>query len=289
MVGEKRIHMLKQRIITGLVLLVIIFITLFFMPPPVFSCVLILVFSIAAWEWANFAEIENQFMRCLYAFSISVVIIYCTYFAQIVTGNVLVTIIRDIVGIGCTWWAIALLWVISYPASIVYWHYKIVKMLMGFLVLVPSAIGLIYLSILPVIGDWVFLYLVGIVVAADVGAYFVGKSFGKAKLAPLVSPGKSWAGFWGGLLSAIILAMIVSSKYVVFAALSPISLILVTFFTALASVLGDLVESMMKRERGIKDSSQLLPGHGGFMDRIDSITAAAPVFTLLMLLLQAQQ
>jgi phosphatidate cytidylyltransferase len=281
--------MLKQRIITGLVLLAIIFVTLFFMPSMVFSGALLVVFTIAAWEWANFSGITLQSLRFLYATCVSGVIFFLAYLANIGQVDVLDLVIRDIVGVGCTWWAISLLWLISYPVSVVYWNYKIVKMLMGVLVLVPSAIALIYLSSLPVVGDWVFLYLVGVVVAADVGAYFIGRTFGKSKLAPLVSPGKSWAGFWGGLLSSMIFAITVSAIFGNIAGLSSMALVIVTLFTALASVLGDLVESMMKRERGIKDSSQLLPGHGGFMDRIDSITAAAPVFTLLALLLQANQ
>lgn len=277
--------MLKQRIITGLIFLAIIFAVLFYAPPLILVGFLVLVCTVAGWEWANFAHITHPVLRILYAVAIAVVIGCLVYVTNLVTDQTLILPVRDILGAGCMWWAIALLWVMSYPASSIYWQYPFMKMLMGIFVLVPSAIALIYLVSLPA-GIWLFLYVVGIVVTADVGGYVFGRWLGKSKLAPLVSPGKSWAGFWGGLLSTLFYAAIVGSQYAV-AGLSFWSLLTVTGFAALASVLGDLLESMLKRERGIKDSSQLLPGHGGFMDRIDSITAAAPVFTLLVLLLQA--
>jgi phosphatidate cytidylyltransferase len=128
------------------------------------------------------------------------------------------------------------------------------------------------------------LYIFFVVWVADIGAYFAGRAFGKAKLAPRVSPGKSWAGVWGGLAAVALLAIAAS----LLAAAGPAEmmlLIVATLVTGFVSVLGDLLESMLKRFRGIKDSSQLLPGHGGIMDRIDSLTAAIPVFALIITLL----
>ncbi|SAJ28290.1 CDP-diglyceride synthase [Enterobacter cloacae] len=117
---------------------------------------------------------------------------------------------------------------------------------------------------------------------ADSGAYMFGKLFGKHKLAPKVSPGKTWQGFIGGLFTAAI----ISWGYGVWANLevAPSTLLVCSIFAALASVLGDLTESMFKREAGIKDSGHLIPGHGGILDRIDSLTAAVPVFACLLLL-----
>ena len=117
---------------------------------------------------------------------------------------------------------------------------------------------------------------------ADSGAYMFGKLFGKHKLAPKVSPGKTWQGFIGGLFTAAI----ISWGYGVWANLevAPSILLVCSIFAALASVLGDLTESMFKREAGIKDSGHLIPGHGGILDRIDSLTAAVPVFACLLLL-----
>ena len=117
---------------------------------------------------------------------------------------------------------------------------------------------------------------------ADFGAYMFGKMFGKHKLAPKVSPGKTWQGFFGGLLTAAV----ISWAYGVWAHLdvTPTVLLVCSVVAALASVLGDLTESMFKREAGIKDSGHLIPGHGGILDRIDSLTAAVPVFACLLLL-----
>ena len=126
------------------------------------------------------------------------------------------------------------------------------------------------------------LYIMILVWGADSGAYMFGKLFGKHKLAPKVSPGKTWQGFIGGLFTA----GIISWGYSAWANLdvSPSTLLLCSVIAALASVLGDLTESMFKREAGIKDSGHLIPGHGGILDRIDSLTAAVPVFACLLLL-----
>jgi phosphatidate cytidylyltransferase len=155
-------------------------------------------------------------------------------------------------------------------------------------VLVPAWVGLNYLRS----GEFKFaltdnnllliLYVFALVWVADIGAYFSGRKFGKAKLAPRVSPGKSWAGVWGGLAAVAVFSLVVSQAFGAGAGQS-FALIIVSVVTAAVSVLGDLFESMLKRFRGIKDSSGLLPGHGGIMDRIDSLTAAIPIFTLLVI------
>ena len=126
------------------------------------------------------------------------------------------------------------------------------------------------------------LYVMILVWGADSGAYMFGKMFGKHKLAPKVSPGKTWQGFFGGLLTAAV----ISWAYGMWAHLdvTPTVLLICSVVAALASVLGDLTESMFKREAGIKDSGHLIPGHGGILDRIDSLTAAVPVFACLLLL-----
>ena len=122
------------------------------------------------------------------------------------------------------------------------------------------------------------LYVLLMVWAADIGAYFSGKRFGKRKLAPRVSPGKSWEGVYGGLVATGLLA----TGYALAGLADWLPLLLVTLGVTAVSVLGDLLESMFKRQRQMKDSSHLLPGHGGVMDRIDSLTAAVPLFALLL-------
>lgn len=150
--------------------------------------------------------------------------------------------------------------------------------MMGFFVLFPTWRGLIDLQVLRH-GPLIVLYVMCLVWVADTGAYFAGRRWGTGtrKLAPTVSPGKSIAGLIGGLVLTLVLALWVSYDV----HLSPIQivyLIFLTLLTALASVLGDLLESMVKRYRGVKDSGAILPGHGGILDRIDSLTAALPVF-----------
>lgn len=131
-------------------------------------------------------------------------------------------------------------------------------------------------------GAWWLLYVMFLVWGADSGAYMFGKLFGKNKLAPKVSPGKTWEGFIGGLITSAL----ISWGFGLYAPLAvvPTTLLVCSIVAALVSVLGDLTESMFKREAGIKDSGHLIPGHGGILDRIDSLTAAVPVFACLMLL-----
>ena len=126
------------------------------------------------------------------------------------------------------------------------------------------------------------LYILLLVWAADIGAYFTGRAWGKSKLAPNVSPGKSWAGAWGGVSAAMILGVI-TSYLMGLNLVMTIQFLVITALTAFISIIGDLTESMFKRTRGIKDSSALLPGHGGVMDRIDSLLAAIPVFVFLLM------
>ncbi|MFN3237047.1 MAG: phosphatidate cytidylyltransferase, partial [Pseudomonadales bacterium] len=158
--------------------------------------------------------------------------------------------------------------------------------LIGILVLVPGFVALLVLKN-TANPDFLILLLFFLIWGADIGAYFTGRAFGKAKLAPEVSPGKSWEGFYGGLVIATLIgtAMFVwLGKPDLVSALGFIW-ILCLLLVIVVSVLGDLVMSMFKRHRGVKDSSNLLPGHGGVLDRIDSLLSAGPVFALLILLL----
>jgi phosphatidate cytidylyltransferase len=195
---------------------------------------------------------------------------------------------QGVLWLALLWWLVGFVLVASYPKGSDRWHSVPARGAMGLLVLVPAWVGLNYLRS----GEFNFaqtdnnllliLYVFLLVWVADIGAYFSGRKFGKAKLAPRVSPGKSWAGVWGGLAAVAVFSLVVSQALGAEAGQS-IALIIISVVTAAVSVLGDLFESMLKRFRGIKDSSGLLPGHGGIMDRIDSLTAAIPVFTLLVI------
>lgn len=271
--------MLKQRVITAIGLALLFLGALFFLSVTGFALAIAAVVLLASWEWANMAGLQAQWQRLLYVLGAAVMIALAGWYTQFLPSGILNEApARTLLLVACTWWAVALLWVQGYPSSSVLWAHPVVKILMGILVLVPTWLALVFLRGEPQ-GEWLILLVVLVVVCADIGAYFSGKTFGKRKLAPAVSPGKSWEGFWGGFICCLLLALAVGfgigGGWILLAIIAP---------TALASVLGDLLESMVKRQRGLKDSGQLLPGHGGILDRVDSITAAAPVFALAVLL-----
>lgn len=271
--------MLKQRIITALLLLLLIGGLVFLLPLSGFVVLALLVFGLAAWEWSQLAGFSETPHRLGYAV-VTVILLAVIVFFSGLPNDPQAGVLKVVLTIAGVWWALALLWVQSYPASSRLWESRPARSVIGWLVLVPCGIALIWLRVLgPHI--WLLLYLVALVAAADVGAYFSGKAFGKTKLAPTVSPGKSWAGVVGGLLSAVLLAGIVLWLFDL--PLSPLQWLIISALAALSSVLGDLLESMLKRHSGVKDSSNLLPGHGGVLDRMDGWTAAAPIFALALL------
>ena len=273
--------MLKQRVITAILLAVLFLGVLFYSPAALFSTFVLLAVLVAAWEWANLAGFSKGWQRLLYVLAIALLFLITAYKVGLGDGWAFDSeAVRAILLVACCWWALALLWVQGYPNSALLWGSRALRALMGILVLLPTAVALIYLRAQPA-GAWLILFVVAVVASADVGAYFSGKAFGKHKLAPAVSPGKSWEGFWGGLACSVVLAMVVG--YVQGGG-QWLLLLAMVVPTSLASVLGDLLESMVKRHRGLKDSSRLLPGHGGIMDRMDSLTAAAPVFAMALML-----
>ncbi len=186
-----------------------------------------------------------------------------------------------------SWWGLALLLVISYPKSAKFWSKNpLLQLLFAFSTLIPFIAGVLRLRLEhyphdPYHGLFLLLYVFILVWAADSGAYFSGRTFGKRKLAPKVSPGKSWEGVIGGLITALVLAFIFIhfSNNTLVGNRNITGFIILSVATVAISVLGDLTESMFKRESGVKDSSQLIPGHGGVLDRIDSLTAAVPFFS----------
>lgn len=271
--------MLKTRVITALILAPIAVGGIFFLPPVGFAIFTGLIIAIGGWEWANMAGLTAQAARCAYAAAIAL-ILYSLWHVHALS----------VLWLALLWWLVALVLVRAYPVLSDYWKAVPVRAILGLLVVVPAWVGLNHLRTGVVdfgqvtSGLLFILYVFFIVWVADIGAYFAGRAFGKAKLAPRVSPGKSWAGVWGGQVAVAVLA-IVASLLVGASLPQTLLLVVVSLVTGLVSVVGDLLESMFKRYRGIKDSSQLLPGHGGILDRIDSLTAAIPVFALLVTLL----
>ncbi len=273
--------MLRQRIITALVLISVLVVVVLFLPLLQLSVVFGAAVLVAAWEWSRMAGFQKLYARISYVVFIAVLLIasyiYCDF-----NRRVDVLSLKHILGLACLWWSIALLWIKGFPASAGLWATIPMRCMMGVLVLVPAWLSLILLFSYSQ-GKSLLLFLVLIVAAEDIGAYFVGRAWGRRKLALAVSPGKTWEGFYGGMLSCLLFGF-AAWHLADWQGLSLLALMAIITFTALAAVVGDLLESMMKRDCQIKDSGSLLPGHGGVMDRIDSLTAAAPVFTLGLIL-----
>lgn len=261
---------LRRRTLTAFALGPLVIAAVLWLPTPGFALFFTLVVLASAWEWCALAGIESRPWR---------------------VGYLLVLALA----MGALWlWPGLQLW--SFGLSVLWWGAQTRRLLLvqevgtvsgpepgllpvGLLVLVVPWAALIHLHAFPRLGPESVLALLILIWTADSLAYFVGRRWGRAKLAPAVSPGKTRAGVYGALAGAAVCGL-------VFAGVLGLdlghTLLLVTIcgLTAMISVVGDLYESLLKRRRGLKDSSQLLPGHGGLLDRIDSLTAAAPLFVL---------
>ncbi|MGY1445985.1 phosphatidate cytidylyltransferase [Pseudomonas chlororaphis] len=263
--------MLKQRIITALILLPIALCGFFLLEGSAFALFIGLVVTLGAWEWARLAGFEAQSTRIAYA----VVVAALLFLMQLLPG-----IAPWVLGAAVLWWGLATFLVLTYPRTREHWAGAAAKLVIGLLILLPAWQGLVFIKQQP-LGNWLIMAVMVLVWGADIGAYFSGKAFGKRKLAPQVSPGKSWEGVYGGLLLSLVITAVVG--LVVDWSVGQIILgLLGAAIVVFISVVGDLTESMFKRQAGIKDSSNLLPGHGGVLDRIDSLTAAIPVFAVLL-------
>ncbi len=268
--------MLKQRVVTAVILALFFLGALFFLPGWVFVVLIGSVLAVAAWEWANLSALKSSVSKFSYVVVVVLLSLACGYFSDWARSP---EVLKVLLLIACAWWAVALLWVQGYPSSAVIWGAVPVRLLMGILVLIPAWLGFSFLRQTDS-GAWLVLFVVLLVSAADIGAYFTGRAIGKRKLAPNVSPGKSWEGVIGGVVLAALLALSFNAFFQIG---SWYSLIFVAIPTAFVSVLGDLVESMMKRHCGVKDSGRILPGHGGVLDRVDGLVAAIPVCTLVFI------
>ena len=270
--------MFRQRVITAVIMAGIFFALLLNLSAVDFSLVIGLIVLVAGWEWSNLMKVTSVAGKTLFlsllALSQATASIWLGLFDSFDHQRA-----QQISLVAVALWAIIFLWVQGYPSSAILWSSRPILGVLGILVLTFTWVAVAAI-LHNVSGQWLLLLAILIVVLADVGGYFVGTLFGKHKLAPLVSPGKSWEGFAGGLLLQFVLVagLLWALPYIV----TPISLLILVIPVALYSVLGDLFESMVKRHSGVKDSSQLLPGHGGVLDRIDGIMAALPLFSLLL-------
>jgi len=263
--------MLKQRIITALWLLPLALGGFFLLHGGWFALFIGFIVCTGGWEWARLAGLEAQPQRLGYAGVVALLLLVLYQLPQL-AGLVLV--------LAVFWWLAAIGLVLGYPASSRAWRALSVRLAIGLLILLPAWQGLLLLKQWPQ-GNSLILAVMLLVWTADIGAYFSGRRFGRRKLAFQVSPGKSWEGLYGGLAGSLALTLLVG-LYRDWSARDLMLALLGAALVVLISVVGDLTESMFKRQSGIKDSSNLLPGHGGVLDRIDSLTAAVPVFAVLL-------
>lgn len=261
--------MLKQRLITALVLIVVSLWALFGAETLAWQAAIIFVAMIGAWEWAQFMRLDNRFMKSLFSLLVAFIIGLGVYFE-----------IHDwVVYLAATQLVIVVVAVTRYQLSAgqAGLNNSFVNGVVGLLFLVSFALSLIWLR--EEYSAWIVLFSMAMIWVMDSGAYFAGRRFGRHKLAVYVSPGKTWEGVLGGtllvgLVSALIWFVWGPSLY------SPglVVLVLITCLIAALSVYGDLFESLLKRQVNIKDSGKILPGHGGVLDRIDSLLVALPLF-----------
>ena len=258
--------MLKQRVLTALILVVVLLGVMLGLPPVATVWLVTLLVLVGAWEWAGFIRADSTLARVVFVVMVS---------ACLVAGWFYVLGTRwmwHVMLVATAWWFVAFLWVAVAPKRV----NPLAAAIAGLLALVPCWLALVFIALEfePAAG-WV-LFTLALVWAADTGAFFAGRYFGRVLLAPLVSPKKTWEGVIGGLVLAGVVAF-VGGRWLGAGGIPFISLCVAV---AAISVIGDLTESMLKRAAGLKDSGSLFPGHGGMLDRIDSVTAAAPVLLL---------
>ncbi|MFC4161545.1 phosphatidate cytidylyltransferase [Chitinimonas lacunae] len=265
--------MLKTRILTALALLPLVLLCLFVAPIWGWGAFVLLALSFGAWEWARLAQFNK---------------------------NETTVFVATFVGLGAAglWLPQAQMWQLPLAGlSLLFWlalvpawlwgkwtlRRKWTAALVGWLLLLAALLGSVWLRQLKS-GALGLLLVLGIAWVADIAAYFAGRRFGRRKLAPTISPGKSWEGVYGALLAVSVYALALHyAKAPLFSALTPWLLLPLVWVLTAVSVMGDLFESLLKRQAGLKDSSNLLPGHGGVLDRLDSLIALVPVTTAFLL------
>ena len=279
--------MLKQRLMTA-VMLVAGFLLLLFNLDPLWFCVAVVpVVMLAGWEWTNLNAIKTAASKFFYLSALLLSLAGGAFWLNLFNSVDSLESLdmhrgQQLMLLASILWAIIFLWVQGYPSSAIIWAAKPVLAVLGLLLLVATWLSIVLIIHQPQ-GQWLLLLAVAIVSLADIGGYVAGNLFGKHKLAPVVSPGKTWEGFFGGLSFQLILIAALMLFMPVGVSLTALLLLIIP--VSLYSVLGDLFESMLKRHQGVKDSSQILPGHGGILDRIDGLMAALPLFILLYLLM----
>ncbi len=262
--------MLKTRVVTALFLAAGLLAVLFLLPPGGAVAVFAAIVALAAWEWAGLLRMALR-LRWIYAILI-LIPCACLYAsgmpAQLMAGLCYLALIF--------WLLLVPLWLDrGWPL-----RNDFGGLMVGSMLLIPSWAAMVMLYSK---GPLLLLEAMALVWVADIAAYFAGRAWGRHKLAPLISPGKTWEGAAGALLAVLAYGIALGSASGQLSIAQPRGIAWAVAALALAtgvSILGDLFESMSKRQAGVKDSSQLLPGHGGVLDRIDSLTSTLPLLAM---------
>lgn len=275
--------MLKKRVITATILILFLVLVYLFSTPLIFTYIALGIVVLAAIEWTALAGFKTIWGRALAFLSLPFVGLCLFAFLHFLGldkiskfDTLKFAIAYSVLG----FWVLASLAVSIYPKGQWLYQSKIINLIVGLFVLLPTwaAASALFLEN----PRWL-LYPVVLVCLADTAAYFVGKKWGKHALAPAISPGKTWEGVAGALLSTVLVAAV--SYYFIFEIKVHFLIwLLFNLITVLFSIVGDLFESIYKRQQNLKDSGNLLPGHGGVLDRIDAMTAALPIFTAGLLM-----
>ncbi|MFC5741897.1 phosphatidate cytidylyltransferase [Dyella tabacisoli] len=269
--------MLLQRTLTALTLAPLAILLILWPPTWVFAPIVAAIFLVAVWEWTRLSGLQQTAARVA-LLALATVLFGLTWRLQNTALSPLM------LAIGVAWWLLVCLWLRHFAFGAAPTRENLqLKLLAGAFVVFPAWIAALALHGGAQGHWWTFLAML-IICAADIGAYFSGRFFGRRKLAPTISPGKTWAGVYGAFVAGALVAVI--GGWLLGVRGGPLfGLVLLSVVTVIASVVGDLLESLMKRHAAVKDSGNLFPGHGGLLDRMDSVFAALPIFAAGKLLL----
>lgn len=262
--------MLKTRIITASVLLAAFLAALFYLPQRYWNVLVLFVSVVAVWEWAAIAGLRSVAKWAFFTATLLLIFILLQLVQKQISPHPAWPTLKLIFLISGGFWLLVVpLW-LARKCQV---DSALLLALTGWAVLIPLTFSLIYLRFFDPL---LLLGVMATIWISDVAAFLVGKKFGKHKLAPSLSPGKTWEGVWGAFAAVGLYGIFLSG----FMGATWWLVALAAMVIAGLGILGDLFESMMKRQRGLKDSSQLLPGHGGLLDRIDALTSSLPLAAL---------
>jgi phosphatidate cytidylyltransferase len=271
--------MLKLRVLTALILIPLVLAAIFLMPSPWFMILLVFILMRGSEEYTRLAGLSGHKAQVPVLVLQGLIMLVLFRYRANLDSHILL-----LMSLACAAWLLMFIRLPLFrPDSKPDHAYRLISLLTAILSITTGWFALGWIRAQQPDGAWLVLLLLLIVWAADTGAYFAGKTFGKNKLAPNISPGKTREGLFGGLITAPLVALIAANLMPI-ASIEPARVVLLSLVTALVSVGGDLLVSLHKRTSGFKDSGNLLPGHGGVLDRVDSLIAAAPFFALGLLI-----